>query len=215
VREIADEMIRLQEHALKIESILDLIREVSEKTNMISLNASIEAAAAGEVGRRFSIIAGEVRELAEQIAGSIRQIQDMISLLQQATNRAIMVTEEGTKQVDATHRVAGQVGNSFQSLTALAEETATAAQEISLSSTQQTSAGEHLAMTIAEINEVARSFVESAREIESSTLELNRLAETLRQMVGPNGDQERPEPDFVPSFSAGISPGPKEDRHDQ
>jgi len=215
VREIADEMIRLQEHALKIESILDLIREVSEKTNMISLNASIEAAAAGEVGRRFSIIAGEVRELAEQIAGSIRQIQDMISLLQQATNRAIMVTEEGSKQVDATHRVAGQVGNSFQSLTALAEETATAAQEISLSSTQQTSAGEHLAMTIAEINEVARSFVESAREIESSTLELNRLAETLRQMVGPNGDQERREPDFVPSFSAVFSPGPKEDRHDQ
>ncbi|MCZ7385602.1 MAG: methyl-accepting chemotaxis protein [Candidatus Methanoperedens sp.] len=213
VREIANEMLRLQEHALKIETILDLIREVSEKTNMISLNASIEAAAAGEAGRRFSIIAGEVRELAEQIGSSIREIQEMISLLQQATNRAIMVTEEGTKQVDLSHRVVGQVGRSFQNLTALADETASAAKEISLSSSQQTSAGEHLAATIAEINEVARSFVQSAREIESSTLELNRLAEHLRQMVGQDGNQAGGAPDFVPRFSP--SPARKEDSHDQ
>jgi len=213
VREIADQMLHLQEHALKIETILDLIREVSEKTNMISLNASIEAAAAGEAGRRFTIIAGEVRELAEQIGSSIREIQEMISLLQQATNRAIMVTEEGTKQVDLSHAAAGQVGKSFQTLTALAEETATAAKEISLSSSQQTSAGEHLAATISEINEVARSFVQGAREIESSTLELNRLAEHLRQMVGPNGDQDRSSPDFVPRLSP--LPAPKEDHDDQ
>src|SRR4030042_4968328 len=204
-------MLRLQEHALRIATVAALIREVSEKTNMISLNASIEAAAAGETGRGFNIIAGEVRDLAERIGSSIREIQEMISLLQQATNRAIMVTEEGAKQVDTTHLVAGKVGNSFQALTGLAEETATAAKEISLSSSQQTSAGEHLAATIAEINEVARSFVESARALESSTLELNRLAETLGQLVGPNGDQERREPDFVPSFSAVFSPGPKED----
>lgn len=215
VREIAQEMLHLQEHSLKIESILDLIREVAEKTNLISLNASIEAAAAGEAGRRFSIIANEVRELAEQTAGSIREIREMISLLQQATNRTIMVTEEGTKQADATHLAASQVNRSFQNLTALAEETAAAAKEIALSSSQQTSASEHLAATISEINTVARGFVDSAREIETSTFELNRLAETLRQMVGPNGDPKHRAPDFVPSFPAGESPDAKEKSHDQ
>ncbi len=192
VEGIAHKMLEFEENSRQIESVLDLIREVSEKTNMISLNASIESAAVGEAGARFAIIAGEIRELAERTVDATRDTLKMIEYLQKSTSRVILATEEGTKKVHSSQSKMERVSESFQQVIHLAGETARSAQEIAISSSQQTSASEHLAATIAEINEVGKNFVESANQIERYTSELNSMSDQLSVIIsGHESEQPR------------------------
>jgi methyl-accepting chemotaxis protein len=188
---IAQKMLEFEERAREIESVLNLIRDVSEKTNMISLNASIESAAQGEAGVRFAIIAAEIRDLSERTVAATREIREMITMLQKSSSSAIIATEEGTKQVLTSQSKMARVSESFQNIIHLAGETARSAQEIAISSTQQTSASEHLAATIAEINEVAKNFVESANQIERNTAELNTMAEHIREIIAGQVQETR------------------------
>jgi len=180
---IAEAMLQLGENSQKIGGIVDLIDEISDQTNLLALNAAIEAAGAGEAGKRFSIVANEVKRLAERTVDATTQIKNLIGQIQKATNSTIMLTEEGTKGVDAANDLVGRVSSELGQINAAVSETQSAASEIKLSTQQQTTASEQMAETIAEVRDVAVQVAQSAQETTRSISELTGLAERLKGMV--------------------------------
>jgi methyl-accepting chemotaxis protein len=183
VQSIAESMLRLGENSQQIGGIVEIIDEISDQTNLLSLNAAIEAAGAGEAGKRFAIVAQEVKRLAERTVDATRQIKGLIDEIQKATNSTIMVTEEGTKAVDQASTLVDKVHDSFNSIMGTVEETSRTAKEITLSTQQQTSACEQMADTMAEVRDVAQQVAGSARETEKAISEILDLAGKLQNLV--------------------------------
>jgi len=183
VQSIAASMLKLGDNSQKIGGIVEIIDEISDQTNLLALNAAIEAAGAGEAGKRFAIVAQEVKRLAERTVDATRQIKGLIEEIQKATNSTIMVTEEGTKAVDAAAGLVDKINLSFTSIIGMVEETARSAKEISLSTQQQTSACEQMAETMGEVRDVARQVAGSARETERAISEIMGLSENLKALV--------------------------------
>jgi len=187
VQSIAHSMLQLGDNSQKIGGIVEIIDEISDQTNLLALNAAIEAAGAGEAGKRFAIVAQEVRRLAERTVDATRQIKGLIEEIQKATNSTIMVTEEGTKGVDAASTLVDKVQLSFSNIIAMVEDTARSAKEITLSTQQQTSACEQMAETMAEVRDVAQQVAGSARETEQSIREIMGLTERLKDLAEEEG----------------------------
>ncbi|MCM0081697.1 methyl-accepting chemotaxis protein [Geomonas sp. Red32] len=183
VQSIARSMLELGENSQKIGGIIEIIDEISDQTNLLALNAAIEAAGAGEAGKRFAIVAQEVKRLADRTVEATRQIHGLIGEIQRATNNTIMVTEEGTKAVDAASQMVDKVQFSFASIVGTAQETSRTAKEISLSTQQQTSACEQMAETMSEVRDVAQQVAMSANETEKAIAEILELAGRLRDLT--------------------------------
>jgi methyl-accepting chemotaxis protein len=183
VQSIAEAMLQLGENSQKIGGVVDIIDEISDQTNLLSLNAAIEAAGAGEAGKRFSIVAGEVKRLAERTVDATGQIKGLIEQIQKATNSTILLTEEGTKGVDAASTRVARVSEALTNIIAMVQETTGAAREIKLSTQQQTTASEQMAETIAEVRDVAAQVAASAEETAQAIAELTGLAERLKELV--------------------------------
>ncbi|MBE0499830.1 MAG: methyl-accepting chemotaxis protein [Desulfuromonadales bacterium] len=183
VQSIAEAMLELGEDSQKIGGIVDIIDEISDQTNLLSLNAAIEAAGAGEAGKRFSVVANEVKRLAERTVDATGQIKALIGQIQKATNATIMLTEDGTKGVDAASELVTRVSIELDNINRSVGETQAAAGEIKLSTQQQTTASEQMVETIAEVRDVAMQVAESAHETTQAIGELTSLAERLKVMV--------------------------------
>lgn len=180
---VADAMVGLGENSQQIGGIVNIIDEISAQTNLLSLNAAIEAAGAGEAGKRFTIVANEVKRLAERTAEATKQIKALIEQIQRATNTTIILTEEGTKGVDAANLLVARVADELQVILGLIKETTAAAREIKYSTQQQTSASEELASAIVEVRDVAAQVASSAQETSQAIVELTSLAERLKEMM--------------------------------
>jgi len=183
VEQIAHSMLRLGEDSQRIGGIIEIIDEISDQTNLLALNAAIESAGAGEHGKRFAVVAKEVRRLAERTVDATRQIRELITEIRQATNSTIMLTEEGSKGVDAAGRLVDRVDHSFATLRDVVDKTAQAAKEITLSTKQQTSACQQIAETMNEVRDVAHQVADSARETEQAVSGIKELSEKLRHLV--------------------------------
>jgi len=183
VQQIAQSMLRLGEDSQRIGGIIEIIDEISDQTNLLALNAAIESAGAGEHGKRFAVVAKEVRRLAERTVDATRQIRDLINEIRQATNSTIMVTEDGSKAVDDASRLVDKVDLSFAKLLKVVDNTAQAAREITLSTSQQTSACQQIAETMNEVRDVAHQAADSALETERAIADITDLAERLRHIV--------------------------------
>jgi methyl-accepting chemotaxis protein len=186
VMSIAEAMLQLGENSQKIGGIIDIIDEISDQTNLLSLNAAIEAAGAGEAGKRFSIVANEVRRLADRTAEATNQVKALITQIQQSTNSTIMLTEEGTKGVDAASALVANISQTLEKITLAITETVESASEIKLMTQQQTTASEQMAETVAEVRDVAAQVAISSQETTQSITELTSLAERLQDMVEEN-----------------------------
>jgi methyl-accepting chemotaxis protein len=186
VQSIAEAMLELGENSQKIGGIIDIIDEISDQTNLLSLNAAIEAAGAGEAGKRFSIVANEVRRLADRTADATNQVKALIVQIQQATNSTIMLTEEGSKGVDAASSLVANISEALEKITSAVSETTSAASEIKLMTQQQTTASEQMSETIVEVRDVAVQVATSSQETTQSIAELTALAERLQDMVDEN-----------------------------
>ena len=187
VQGIAASMLKLGENSQKIGGIVGIIDEISDQTNLLALNAAIEAAGAGEAGKRFAIVAQEVKRLAERTVEATRQINGLIEEIQKATNATIIVTEEGTKAVDAASALVDKVQISFGDIIRMVEDTARAAKEITFSTQQQTSACEQMAETMAEVRDVAQQVAASAEETEKAVAEIIELTERLKELSEEEG----------------------------
>ena len=183
VQSIAEAMLELGDNSQKIGGIIDIIDEISDQTNLLSLNAAIEAAGAGEAGKRFSIVANEVRRLADRTADATNQVKVLIVQIQQATNSTIMLTEEGSKGVDAASSLVANISEALEKITAAVAETTGAASEIKLMTQQQTTASEQMTETIVEVRDVAVQVAVSSQETTQAITELTSLAERLQDLV--------------------------------
>lgn len=184
----AAETIRgLEEYSAQISGIVNTIREIADQTNLLALNAAIEAARAGEQGRGFAVVADEVRKLAERTATSTKEITGMISKIQDGTKQAASEMEVGVKRVSDGVGLARQAGNSVGSISEAAQQASQAVEDITQAIKEQSLAAREIALRIEKISQgteentlASAQTASSAKEMESLSAQLDELASRFR-----------------------------------
>jgi methyl-accepting chemotaxis protein len=180
---VAVRMVELGEKSQKISGIIDIINEISEQTNLLSLNAAIEAAGAGEGGKRFSVVAQEIRRLAGRTLDATLVVRQLVEEIQSATNTTVMVTEQSMKSSREATQCIDRMNQSFQNILELVEQALKASTEITLSTRQQTTACEQMVSTIMEVSEVASEVEKGAKETEQALSRLRELSADLKTLA--------------------------------
>ncbi len=184
VASMAQSIITMSTHAQSIGELNAAVGEIAEQSNILALNAAIEASRAGEHGRGFAVVAEEVRGLAEQSKKATRSVRQLLGDMQRETNRAVIITEEGTKSADSVVRAANDNGRIFSDLTRAVGEAAQAALQVAASASQQAAGVTQIQQAMRDINQVTAQSLASTRQIESASQDLNQLSTRLRDMVG-------------------------------
>ncbi|HEY8926449.1 MAG TPA: methyl-accepting chemotaxis protein [Polyangia bacterium] len=172
---VVGHMLDLGKKSQQIGAVLDIVAELAEQTNILAINATIEAAGAGEAGRRFAVVAEEIRKLADRVGGSTKEIRGLIDDVRGAVNTTVMTTETGSKAVDTTSKQFGDVATAFRHIASLVATTLEAAREIELSTKQQTTAVEQVNLAIANVSQ-------STREMEATSAQTLQTAGALTSM---------------------------------
>lgn len=180
---IVNHMLDLGRKSQQIGSIVDIINELAEQTNILAINATIEAAGAGDSGRRFAVVADEIRKLADRVGGSIKDIRTLVDEIRAAVNSTVMATEGGTKAVDAGTRAFSEVTNSLNQITAMLTSTAEAAREIELSTKQQTTAVEQVNGAVTNVAQVSKEAEASTAQGLQTASQLATLSRDLSRMI--------------------------------
>jgi methyl-accepting chemotaxis protein len=180
---IADSIVRLSEQGQNIAEIIATVRDLAEQSNLLAVNAAIEAAKAGEHGKGFSVVAQEVRSLAEQSKAATTQIRNILTDLQKATSAAAMVTEQGSKAVEAGVKQSVQAGESVQKLSASISVAAQAATQIAASSQQQIAGMDQVAVAMESIKLATAQNVAGTRQTEAAARNMQELGQKLSELV--------------------------------
>jgi methyl-accepting chemotaxis protein len=183
VESIAENILMLSERTQQIGEIIDTVNDIADQSKMLALNASIEAARAGDEGRGFAVVAMEVRQLAEQSRTATARVRDILNEIQHATNTAVMVTEEGSKGAEAGVSLVERAGEAIRNLSATIEEAAQSAAQIAASTQQQTNGMEQLTIAMTSIHRATAQTVASTRQTEESARQLDGMAQQMEQTV--------------------------------
>jgi methyl-accepting chemotaxis protein len=184
VDQIVQHMLALGEKSQQIGGVVDLVSELAEQTNILAINATIEASGAGEWGRRFTVVAEEIRKLADRTAGSAKEIRALIDDVRGAVNTTVMATEIGAKSVDAGSRQFDDATSSFRRIAQLVATTNDATREIELSTKQQTTAVEQVNVAASDTARVTRETEASAVQTRQTASHLSSLSGDLLELVG-------------------------------
>lgn len=184
VEDIADNILVLSEHTQQIGEIIATVNNLADQSRMLALNASVEAARAGEEGKGFAVVAMEVRNLADQNRDATVQVREILGEIQRATNAAVMVTEEGSKGVDAGQSLVNSAGDSIRNLAKAIEEAAMAAMQIAASTRQQTIGMDQLTQAMRTIKHATTETVSSTMQVEASVQRLREAAERVSDVIG-------------------------------
>lgn len=185
VDQIVAHMLELGKKSQEIGAVLDIVAELAEQTNILAINATIEAAGAGETGKRFAIVADEIRKLADRVGGSTKEIRILIDEVRSAVNTTIMATETGSKAVDAGSRQFGEVATAFKQISDLVTTTTEAAREIELSTKQQTSAVEQVNVAIANVGQASKETEASSGQVLTTASQLAAVSNDLLRIIRP------------------------------
>jgi twitching motility protein PilJ len=180
VQTIAKKIKRLGDRSMEISEIIDTIEDISSQTNLLAVNAAIEAAGAGEAGLRFSIVADEIRKLAERSTKAARDIEALVQGIQMETQELTVVMEQGTREVEAGHRVTVEAGESLKQIAGVAQRSAALAEEISTATRQQVQGAEGVSVSVQAMAGVAVQTEQAVLTARKTTAELVRLADELR-----------------------------------
>ena len=183
VETIVAHMLGLGRKSQEIGGIVDIINELSEQTNILAINATVEAIGAGEAGRRFRVVADEIRKLADRVTASTRSIRKLVEEVRGAATTTVVATENGARAVEATTQRFGEVGTSFERIREFVANTALAAREIEMSTRQQTTAMEQVAQAVAAVSNTARDVETSAEHALRTASELSDLSEQLLRLI--------------------------------
>ena len=182
VAAIAEGIIQLSEQNQNIGEIIETVSSFADQSNMLSVNASIEAAKAGEHGKGFAVVALEVKALADQSKAATIQVRRLLSDIQKATSSAVMATERGGKAVDKGVDQSEKAGIEIDTMADMSRESADASVQIVASSQQQLVGMDQVAQAMESIKSASQQNVEGARQLESAIADLDRLGERLQQL---------------------------------
>jgi methyl-accepting chemotaxis protein len=183
---VVGHMLELGKKSQRAGSILEIVNELAEQTNILAINASIEAAGAGDSGKRFSVVADEIRKLADRVGGSTKEIRALIDDIRASVNTTVMATEAGTKAVDAGTRQFSDVAASFKQIADLVGTTTEAAKEIELSTKQQVTAVEQVNVAISNVAQATKETETSSNQTLQTATQLSGLSSELIQLAKQN-----------------------------
>jgi methyl-accepting chemotaxis protein len=182
---VVNHMLELGKKSQQIGAVLEIVSELAEQTNILAINATIEAAGAGESGKRFAVVAEEIRKLADRVAGSTKEIRGLIDDVRSAVNTTVMATETGSKAVDNGSRQFGHVALSFKQIANLVVTTTEAAREIELSTKQQMTAVEQVNVAIRSLAQASKETEASSGQTQQTASQLAFLSKDLLRLVQP------------------------------
>lgn len=180
---IVQHMLDLGRKSQQIGGILEIINELAEQTNILAINATIEAAGAGEAGRRFSVVGDEIRKLADRVGGSTKQIRSLIEEIRAAVNATVMATETGSKTVDSGAERFQDVQDAFTRIGQIVTSTMDAGKEIELSTKQQATAVEQVNVAISNVAQATRETEASSQQTLQTAAQLTTLSDDLDRLV--------------------------------
>jgi methyl-accepting chemotaxis protein len=180
---IVSHMLELGKKSQQIGAVLEIVSELAEQTNILSINATIEAAGAGEAGKRFAVVAEEIRKLSDRVGVSAKQIRGLIEDVRSAVNTTVMATETGSKAVDAGSKQFDHVAVSFKQIADLVITTTDAAREIELSTKQQMTAVEQVNVAMGNVAQASRETEASSGQTQQTASELAMLSKDLLRLV--------------------------------
>ena len=183
IQETSKRIKRLGESTQEIGSIVELINDIAEQTNILALNAAIQAASAGEAGRGFAVVADEVQRLAERSGGATKRIETLVQTIQADTNEAVSSMEQTTSEVVAGARLAEDAGLALGEIEKVSNDLADLIQNISEAARQQSAAATNISATMNVIQEITTQTSAGASQTAESIGNLAQLAADLRRSV--------------------------------
>ncbi|WP_440950758.1 methyl-accepting chemotaxis protein [Methanosphaerula subterraneus] len=180
---IGESIGRLNEQSLAISEIIGVVNDVAEQVNILSVNAAIEAAKAGDQGKGFAVVAQEIRLLAEESKRATGQIRKLLKDTQKAVSTAVMAVEQGSRVVEAGVRQSTETGNSIRVLEEFNEQSAQSATQIAISSKEQLVGMEQVAVSMESIKLASVQNLQGAREAEKVAKNLKDLGLKLKELM--------------------------------
>lgn len=181
---VAESIVSLSEQSQAIGEIIAAVTGLAEQSNLLAVNAAIEAAKAGEQGKGFAVVAQEIKSLAEQSKQATAQVRTILGDIQKATGAAVMATEQGAKAVQAGLAQSGEAGESIGLLAQSVNEAAQAATQIAASSQQQMVGMDQVALAMENILQASLQNVAGTRQAESAAHNLHELGQRLGALIG-------------------------------
>ncbi len=183
VRQSAESIAKLAASADQIGEIVSVIDDIADQTNLLALNAAIEAARAGEQGRGFAVVADEVRKLAERTGKATGEITDMIKGVQQETADAVESMEAGVHEVESGRELADKAGNSLTEVVTMSQRVMDMIQQIATAAEEQSAAAEQISKNVEGVASITKETASGAEQSAAAAEELNRQADGMQQMV--------------------------------
>lgn len=183
VTRAADVVQELGKGSEQIGEIAQVIDDIADQTNLLALNAAIEAARAGEQGRGFAVVADEVRKLAERTTKATKEIAEMIKRIQNDTKEAVVSMSEGTKEVEVGKQLAERAGNSLKQIISSSNRVVDIITQVAAASEEQSSAAEQISKNIESISNVTAEAAAGTQQIARAAEDLNRLTDNLQNLV--------------------------------
>ena len=181
--ELKDDMTQLNEHAQDITRIMGVISDIADQTNLLALNAAIEAARAGEAGRGFAVVADEVRKLAEKTMASTNDVGNAIKAIQESTAKSMTGVDQAAERIGEATELANQSGQALQEIVATVEATGDQVNAIATASEEQSAASEEINQSIVQVNDMSRQTAEAMAEAAKAVSDLAAQAQGLTNLI--------------------------------
>ncbi len=191
VESTADSILMLAERAQAIGEIITTVNEIADQTNLLALNAAIEASRAGEAGKGFSVVAAEVKSLSQQAQHSTAQIREILSEIQQATNQAVLATEQGTQSVGDANNVVIQTEQTIEELVTMVGKAALVAAKIVTASSQQATSMSQITESMNKIDRTAKRTMVATQQTTHAAADLNNLGIRLAELLADDASVEK------------------------